>query len=135
MHAGRHMRYRHVRYRYAVIADTTFRPILRRPGITLAQPRWRPETDVYETGTAFTVTVELAGVDDDGVEVTLFEDALVVEGERRLACDEDCVYHTASIRQGPFRVEVPLSARVDRDGVEARYDQGLLRVRLPKEGR
>jgi len=129
------MRYRHVRYRYAVIAEAALRPIVRLPGITLAQPRWRPETDVYETATAITVTVELAGVSDDGVEVTLFEDVLVVEGERRLTCDEDCVYHAASIRQGPFRVEVPLPARVERDAVEARYDQGLLRIRLPKEGR
>lgn len=135
MHAGRPMRYRHVRYRYAVVADAALRPIFRLSGIMLAQPRWRPETDVYETAKAVTVTVELAGVDEDGVEVTLFEDALVVEGERRLACDEDCVYHAASIRQGPFRLEVPLPARVDQAGVEARYDKGLLRVRLPKEGR
>jgi HSP20 family protein len=129
------MRYRHVRYRYAVIAEAALRPVFRLPGITLAQPRWRPETDVYETATAFTVTVELAGVNEEDVEVTLFEDALVVEGERRLRCDEDCVYHAATIRQGPFRLEVPLPARVDHDGVEARYEQGLLRIRIPKEGR
>ena len=132
MHAGRAMRYRHVRYRYAVVPDTALRPVFRLSGVMLAQPRWRPETDVYETAKAFTVIVELAGIDEDDVEVTLFEDALVVEGERRLGCDEDCVYHAASIRQGPFRLEVPLPARVDEAGVEARYDKGLLRVRLPK---
>ena len=46
-HAGRAMRYRHVRYRYAVVADTALRPVFRLSGIVLAQPRWRPETDVY----------------------------------------------------------------------------------------
>jgi HSP20 family molecular chaperone IbpA len=45
---------------------------------------------------------------------------------------EEGVYHAAGIRQGPFRVEVPLTLAVDADGVEASYDRGLLRVRVPK---
>lgn len=129
------MRYRHVKYRYAVVAQTTVRLPFRLPGIALAHWHWRPEADVYETATAITVTVELAGINDEDVEVTLFEDALVVEGERRLPCDEDGVYHAASIRQGPFRLEVALPARVDEGSVEARMERGLLRVRLPKAER
>jgi HSP20 family molecular chaperone IbpA len=129
------MRYRHLRYRYAVIAKAgALRPLA--PGlpvgVMLAQPRWRPEADVYETATAFTVTVEVGGIDEEDLEVTLFEDGVVVEGERRLACEEACVYHAASIRQGPFRLEVLLPATVDRTAVEAHYDRGLLRIRLPK---
>jgi HSP20 family molecular chaperone IbpA len=45
------------------------------------------------------------------------------------------VYHAAGIRQGPFRVELPLPAAVDADGVSATYDRGLLRITLPKRGR
>ena len=44
------------------------------------------------------------------------------------------VYHTAGIRQGPFRVDLPLPAPVDPERVEARYDRGLLRITLAKRG-
>ena len=45
---------------------------------------------------------------------------------------EDGVYHQAGIRQGLFRVEVSLPVLIEWDRVEASYDRGLLRVRLPK---
>jgi HSP20 family protein len=135
---GSSMRYRYVSYRYAVRAPAR-RPqplgVLLPFGIGLGEPRWRPEADVYETSGAITVVVELGGIEEEDVEVTLFEDALVVEGQRRLACEEEALYHMAAIRQGPFRLEAPLPAAVDHDGVEARYERGLLRIHLPKAKR
>lgn len=99
----------------------------------LVQARWQPDTDVYETAAAVEVLVDLAGVDEDDFEVQLFEDALVVEGHRHLpSCDEGATYHAARIRQGLFRVELPLPAPVDAQRVDARYDRGLLRITLPK---
>jgi len=100
----------------------------------LMEPRWRPDADIYETASAFEIVVDLAGVGDDDFEVQLFEDALVVEGQRRLlAPRESAVYHAASIRQGPFRLNLPLPGPIDADRVEAHYDRGLLRVTLPKD--
>ena len=99
----------------------------------LVQPRWRPDADTYVTATAVEILVDLAGVEDDEIEIQLFEDALVVEGRRRLPlCEEGAVYQAAAIRQGPFRLELALPARVDPGRVEARYDRGLLRITLPK---
>jgi hypothetical protein len=70
--------------------------------------------------------VDLAGVGEDDFELQLFEDALVVEGRRQLpSCDDEAVYQSAGIRQGPFRLEVPLSAPVDAQRVAARADHGL----------
>jgi HSP20 family protein len=89
---------------------------------------------VYETEAAVCVTVELAGVEQDDLEVLLFEDALVVEGARRpVLCAPGGVYHSAEIRHGPFRLELPLPVAVDGDsGPEARYERGLLHITLPK---
>jgi HSP20 family molecular chaperone IbpA len=99
----------------------------------LVQPRWRPAGDTYETATMIEIVVELAGVDEDDVEVQLFEDAVVVAGLRRLpAGREGAVYHAAGIRQGPFQLELSLPVPVDPEGVEAHYDRGLLRITLPK---
>ena len=75
------------------------------------QPRWRPDADTYETATTVEIMVDLAGVEEDDLEVQLFEDVLVVEGRRRLpSCQEGAVYHAVGIRQGPFRVELALPA-------------------------
>jgi HSP20 family protein len=133
------MRYRHLQYRYTMVV-TTVQPHsaedvwqLGRRGIVSAQPRWRPEADVYETATAIVIIVELAGVEEEEMEVLLFEDALVVEGQRRLpGCEASGVYHLVGIRQGSFRLEIPLWAPIDPAGVEARHERGLLRIRLPK---
>jgi HSP20 family protein len=133
------MRYRRLSYRYTMVV---------RPGQTwpqfgdlwqserlrpLVQAGWRPDADTFETAAAVEIIVDLAGVDEDDFEAQLFEDVLVVEGRRRLpACEEAAVYHAASIRQGPFRLEVPLPAPVDPERVEARYDRGMLRITLAK---
>jgi HSP20 family protein len=101
----------------------------------LAEARWRPDADTYETATTVEIVVDLAGVEEDDYEVKLFEDALVVEGRRGLSPGEEAArYQAASIRQGPFQVELPLPAPVDTERVEARYDRGLLRITLPKRG-
>lgn len=99
----------------------------------LVHARWRPAADMAETSRSVEVTIDLAGVDEDDFEIQLFDNGLVVEGRRRLpSCGEDAVYHAAGIPQGLFRVELPLPAPIDPDGVEARYERGLLRVTLPK---
>jgi len=133
------MRYRHVRYRYTeVVTSGQSQAIadfwrIGGSGMILAHSRWRPDADVYETPTDVVITVDLAGVDENEMEVLLFEDALVVEGRRGIpGCEPSGVYHAVGIRQGPFRLEVPLQVAVDREGVAARYEQGLLRIRLRK---
>ena len=99
----------------------------------LIEARWRPDADIYETASAFEIVVDLAGIGDDDFEVQLFEDALVIEGQRQLrAPRESAVFHAASIRQGPFRLNLPLPGPIDADRVEAHYDRGILRVTLPK---
>jgi HSP20 family molecular chaperone IbpA len=133
------MRYRHLRYQYAVVVSSGLSQTIADfwriggPGMVMAHSRWRPDSDVFETPTEVVVTVELAGVDEDETEVLLFEDALVVQGQRSIpGCEPGGVYYAVGIRQGPFRLEVPLQVAVDPDRVEARYERGLLCIRLPK---
>jgi len=133
------MRYRRLSYRYAMVTGSLWPqvgPLWPSERLRLLVPvGWRPDADTFETATTVEIIVDLAGVDEDDFEVQLFEDALVVEGQRRLrGCEEAAVYHAASIRQGPFRLELPLPAPVDPERVEARYDRGLLRISLGKPG-
>ena len=132
------MRYRRLDYRYElVVRPDPLRPfgdVWHVDRLRLrVQGRWRPDADAYETAASVEVLVDLAGVAEDDYEIQLFEDVLVVEGERRLpSCREGAVYHAVGVRQGPFRVELPLPAPVDGERAQARYDRGLLYVTLPK---
>jgi HSP20 family protein len=131
------MRYRYVAYRYSMMV-TDAEPFdrsgtWRRPSLGVTtHPGWRPDVDVYETASSVLVTVDVAGVDDADLEVLVYEDVLLVEGRRRLPCAAEGVYQVAEIRQGPFRVGVQLPTGIRADAVEARYEQGLLRITLPK---
>lgn len=100
-----------------------------------APGEWRPPVDVYQTSEEVFVVVELAGMDDEDIEVILFDDVLVITGERKplLGEGEDLQYHEAGVRYGRFRAEVFLPVPVVADAVEASYEQGLLRITLPKQ--
>jgi HSP20 family protein len=131
------MRYRKLSVRYAMVTPTglawPFGEMWQAERARLlARTSWLPDADVYETAETIEIVVDLAGVDDDAVEVQLFQDVLVVEGVRRLPAELAVRYHAAGIRQGPFRLDVPLPAPVDHDRVEARYERGLLRISLPR---
>jgi HSP20 family protein len=66
--------------------------------------------------------------------VLLFEDALIVDGERRLPPAHAAgVFHVAEIQQGQFHLEIPLPATIDPDQVDARYERGLLEMRFVKQ--
>jgi HSP20 family protein len=132
------MRYRRLSYRYtSVTRHVVTSPVAlwRREvlGGAFGQRQWQPDADVRETAAAIEVVVDIAGVEEDALEVQLFDDALVIEGERRLSAgDAGVVFHVAGVRQGPFRLELSLPGVVDPGGVEARYERGLLRISLRK---
>ena len=133
------MRYRRLHYRYAVVlAAERLRPLgdaweVARPAATVAQPCWRPPAVVFETSDAVTILVDLAGVEIGDLDVVLFEDALIVEGQRRLLpTDAHGVYHMAEIRQGALRLEVALPSAIDPERADGVYRQGILQMTVKK---
>ena len=136
------MRYRSVTYRYT---DGSQRQLehhyrqllqeaLRQSQLTQRSVTWRPLADIHESAESMTVKIELAGMSEEEIEVTLYEDALVVSGERRDDHEhgKNLYYHEAQIRYGPFRFVVLVPQPIDREAVTARYENGFLWVDLPK---
>jgi len=99
------------------------------------QEIWRPPTDVYETASAYIVQVELAGMREAEIAITLDQDSLRIEGHRPERQGERPLgYHQMAINRGAFTVEVYLARPFDYENVTARYDDGFLFVELPKPG-
>lgn len=97
---------------------------------------WRPPTDVYETDDRILVVMEIAGVSEEDISVTLFSDLLVVEGNRQQTEEfrsSMSACHQLGIKYGSFRSEVYIPVMVDHDNVAAEYRNGLLLISLKKQ--
>ena len=138
------IRYRYVTYRYTDGSqqqlERHYRQLvhdaLRQSHQSILQrsATWRPLADIRESAEMVMVKIELAGMKEEEIDVTLYEDALLVSGERHEEPEgnENVYYHEAQIRYGPFRIDVLLLLPIDREGVKARYENGFLWVDLPK---
>jgi len=93
---------------------------------------WRPPTDIYETPDEIIVVIELAGVDERDMTITLFSDLLVVEGRREQPVAEMSACHRLGIKCGDFRSEIAMHVPIDHHSVKADYQQGLLKIILQK---
>lgn len=92
---------------------------------------WRPPTDVYETEEAFVVRVEIAGMRAEDFCISLLERSLCVHGVRPDA-PERRAYHQMEIPFGEFSTEIELPDPINPDLAEALYQDGFLRITLPK---
>ena len=101
--------------------------------IPMTRPEWRPPVDYCETNTELAVKIEVAGMTEEQFEILLYQDVLVIEGDRPWrSSGAEARFHLAEIRYGPFRLELPIPFDIDRERVTARYEQGFLTVHLPK---
>lgn len=94
---------------------------------------WRPATEVYETREALVVRAEIAGMDEGQLAVEIDGDLLIIRGLRPDRCpDGQRSYHEARIPFGAFRAEIYLPFPVDADRTVAEYQNGFLRIVLPR---
>lgn len=96
------------------------------------QPAWRPPTDVYETETELVVQIEISAMRDGHFHLNLHDRLLIVYGAREDPVREPRAYHQMEVNRGDFRVELALPTALDPAGLQAEYDDGVLRITLPK---
>ena len=96
------------------------------------QPAWRPPTDVYETETELALQIEIAGMRDGHFHLNLQDRLLIVYGAREGSVTERRAYHQLEVNSGDFRVELELPVACDPTAMRAEYDDGFLRISLPK---
>jgi HSP20 family protein len=130
------VRYRYLAYKYTrrVRPDAAFQSVWESFGSWPMHSTnlWRPPADIYETPDAIIVVIELAGVTEEDMTVTLFSDLLVVEGKREQPVTDMNACHQLGIQYGNFRSEVSIHAPVDHENVHAEYKNGLLKITLKK---
>lgn len=94
---------------------------------------WRPPLEVFELHDALIVTAEVAGMNERSLDVVFDHDVLSIRGERE--CGEvqgRRRYLEAGISYGTFGADIYVPFPIVADAAEASYDNGFLRIRLPK---
>lgn len=104
------------------------------PSIRFSPTVWEPAIDIYETEDELIVIVELAGVQESDIQVTIHQNIFTIRGERKksLLTGKSGVYHQMEISSGPFERSIELPRPVNADYARASYENGLLEVVLPK---
>jgi HSP20 family protein len=97
---------------------------------------WTPVCDVYATPGALVLCLELAGLQQENIDLRVDGDELVVEGERKMEREHEGEhFHRVERSFGRFSRRFRLPSTVDRDAVQASYSNGVLRVELPNRGK
>jgi HSP20 family protein len=94
---------------------------------------WAPSMDISETKDSLVVKVEVPGMDEKDIQISLQENLLTVKGEKHQEKEEkEERYHRIERSYGAFARSVRMPVAVDASRVTATFKNGLLTVTLPK---
>ncbi len=94
---------------------------------------WLPAVDIYENDDAFVATADLPGLKKDDIDVSIEDNVLTVSGERKFEkSDDQGIFRRVERSYGTFRRSFALPRGVDPSKVEAKFEDGVLSLTLPK---
>jgi HSP20 family protein len=97
---------------------------------TTARPAVMP-MDAYRAGEQFVVQFDLPGVDPSSIDLDVERNVLTVKAERTPTYGDHVELQVAERPRGVFSRQLFLGDCLDADRIEARYDAGVLTLRLP----
>ena len=104
-----------------------------RPFVLVTHKPWRPPTDIYEMPAEIVIKMELAGMHEDQLSITVYGDVLAIRGRRvDETVPQKTGYHHIGITYGEFASDIQLPGPIDQEQVRAEYAAGFLTVTLPK---
>ncbi len=99
----------------------------RQPGCDVLFP-----VDVEAREDAYVISALLPGVKADELNIQVADDTVSIQGEMKLERDEKASYLLAERPGGRFSRALTLPTALDAEHVEARYENGVLTVTVPK---
>ena len=102
-------------------------------GWLTGRPSFSPTVNLVETENQFEVTVDLPGLKPEDVYVELKDGDLWISGKRDEEKEEEGkTYHRLERHYGEFRRVLRLPDTISEEGIEANFEDGVLKVTVPK---
>src|SRR6266513_2582385 len=93
-----------------------------------------PPVDIYEDEHNIILKIEVPGIDEKDIDVSVQNNTLTVHGERKIEKEEkEENYRRVERQYGSFTRTFTLPTTVDTENVAATYDKGVLKINLPKK--
>ena len=100
---------------------------------TLSTGNWLPSMDVIESDNGYTLNLDLPGLTKKDINVTVENNVLKIEGERKREDGKDGTnYHRVERRYGKFFRAFRLPKLVKQESIEAGFKNGILSIEIPK---
>ena len=94
---------------------------------------WVPALDVWETPTEVVYAFDLPGIREEQITIEVKDETLTVSADREKTEEtSEKGFYRFERRYGTFARAVGLPQGVDQDNISARYENGVLEVRVPK---
>lgn len=94
---------------------------------------WAPAVDVHDLGEAYVLEADLPGLRKEDITVTVKEDVVTLKGERKQQYDENQKgFRRIERYHGGFERSLRFQGGIDAGRVEATFENGVLRMHLPK---
>jgi HSP20 family protein len=98
-----------------------------------AGEKFSPHLDIVESANDYVVSVDLPGVKPEDVKVEMEDGRLTISGKREThAEDKTKNMHRVERSKGSFQRMITVPREVNTDKIDARYENGVLHVTLPK---
>jgi HSP20 family protein len=95
--------------------------------------RWIPAMDLVETREYFVLKADLPGMTENDISVEVENNVLTISGERKTEHEAEAEgYYRIERASGAFSRSLTLPEGIDADAVKARFEGGVLEVRVPK---
>lgn len=99
----------------------------------LAPSEWAPAVDISESEDGYTIKADLPGMKKEDIEVSAYDDTVVIKGERKSEHeDKEKGYHRVERQYGSFSRTFRVPGGLDAKKVTADYKDGVLHVTVPK---
>ncbi|MCC5881073.1 MAG: Hsp20/alpha crystallin family protein [Halomonas sp.] len=95
----------------------------------------RPQLDIAERDDEYLISVEVPGIEEKDVKLSLDDYRLVIEGEKRQeSTSKEDKFQRIERSYGSFRRVLDLPADARTDEIRASFAKGVLKVHIPRSG-
>jgi len=91
-----------------------------------------PQSDIFETEENYYLVLDMPGVEENSLDITLEKNTLTINGYTDVERPEGYSLARAEYNIGDYERSFRLTDQIDRDNIQASYENGVLRLSLPK---